>query len=75
MIFSVFTDARDYQLGAVILQDNKTLAFYSCKLNSTQKNYTTGELELLSIVKTLKEFQNILLGQRLVVHTSKLNIL
>jgi hypothetical protein len=73
--FHIYTDASDFQLGAVIMQDNKPLAFYSRKLNKHQRNYTTGEQELLSIIETLKEFHNILLGQKLVVHTDHLNIL
>ena len=73
--FHIYTDASDYQLGAVIMQDDKPLAFYSRKLNKHQRRYTTGEQELLSIVETLKEFHNILLGQQLVVHTDHLNIL
>jgi hypothetical protein len=56
------------------MQDSKPLAFYSQKLNAAQKRYTTGEQELLSIVETLKEFCNILLGQRIIVHTDHKNI-
>ena len=73
--FHVYTDASDYQQGAVIMQENKPLAFYSRKLNRAQKNYTTGEQELLSIVETLKEFKNILFGQKVIVHTDHLNLL
>ena len=57
------------------MQNDKPLAFYTRKLNSAQLNYTTGEQELLSIVETLKEIRNILLGQELVVHTDHKNIL
>ena len=57
------------------MQDDKPLAFYSRKLNSAQRNYTTGEQELLSIVETLKEFKNILIGQKLIIHTDHMNLL
>jgi transposase InsO family protein len=73
--FHIFTDASTLQLGAVIVQNGKPLAFYSRKMNSAQQRYTTGEQELLSIVETLKEFRNILLGHEIIVHTDHMNIL
>jgi hypothetical protein len=57
------TYASKVQLGACISQGGKPLAFYSSKLNPAQ----TTERELLSIVETLKEFRNILLGQTIIV--------
>ena len=72
--FTIHTDACDIQLGSVISQNKKPLAFYSRKLNAAQKNYTTREKELLSIVETLKEFNNILFGHEVVVHTDHKNL-
>jgi len=73
-VFEICTDASHYQLGICIFQNGKPIAFYSRKLNLVQTRYTTTERELLSIVKVLKEFQNILLGQQIYVHTDHENL-
>ena len=67
--FKIHTDASHTKLGVVISQKNKPIAFYSRKLQPAQRQYTTTECELLSIIETLKEFKNILLlGQQIVVY-------
>ena len=67
--YDVESDASNYQLGSIIKQNNRPEAYFSRKLNSAQKNYTTIEQELLSIVETFKELRSILLGSRIRVHT------
>ena len=72
--FTIHTDASHYQLGGVISQDGKPTAFCSRKLNDAQTRYTTTERELLSIVETLKEYRNILLGHKIEVFTDHKNL-
>jgi RNase H-like domain found in reverse transcriptase len=71
--FHIYTDASDHQLGAVIVQDKKPIAFYSRKLNAAQKRYTTTECELLSTIETCKEYKNILLGYPIIFYTDHKN--
>ncbi len=73
-VFEIHTNASKTQLGAVISQNGKPVAFYSRKLNPAQTRYTTTERELLAIVETLKEFRNILLGQQIRIYTDHKNL-
>jgi hypothetical protein len=57
--FEIYIDASTKQLGAVITQDNRPIAFFSRKLSEAQSKYTFTELELLAIVETLKEFNGV----------------
>ena len=72
--FVVHTDASDKQLGAVISQDDKPIAFFSRRLSKSQRNYTTTEKELLSIVECLKQFRNILFGYEIHVYSDHKNL-
>ncbi len=71
--FEVYTDASTKQLGAVLTQDNRPIAFFSRKLSGAQSKYTVTKLKLLVIVETLKEFNGILWGQTIKVYTNHKN--
>jgi hypothetical protein len=75
-VFEIYTDASSKQLGAVITQDNKPVVFFSRKLSDTQQKYSSiTKIELLAIVKTLKEFKGMLWGQQIKVFTDHANLM
>jgi hypothetical protein len=61
-VFEIYTDASSKHLGAVITQDNRPIMFFSHKLSVAQYKYSVTKIELLTIVKTLKEFKGMLWG-------------
>ena len=73
-VFEIYTDASTTQLGAVITQDNRPIAFFSRKLSVMQAKYSVTEIELLAIVETLKEFKGMLWGQQIKVYTDHKNL-
>ncbi len=72
--FGIYTDASSMQLGGVITQDNRPIAFFSRKLSKMQQKYSVTEIELLAIVETLKEFKGMLWGQDIKVYTDHKNL-
>ncbi len=74
-VFKIYTDASSKQLGAVITQDNRPIAFFSWKLSNTQRKYSIIKTELLAIVETLKEFKGMLWGQHIKVFTDHANLM
>ncbi len=61
-VFEIYTEASRKQLGAVITQDKRPIAFFSWKLSNMQSKYSVTEIKLLAIVETLKEFKGMLWG-------------
>jgi hypothetical protein len=74
-VFEIYTDASSKQLGAVITQDNRPIAFFNRKLSDVQRKYSITKIELLAIVETLKEFKGMLCGQNIKVFTDHANLM
>jgi hypothetical protein len=74
-VFEVYTDASSKQLGAVITQKNRPFVFFSQKLSVAQRKYSVTEIELLVVVKTLKEFKGVLWGQPIKLFTDHKNLM
>ncbi len=74
-VFKIYTDASSKQLGAVITQKNRPTAFFSRKLSVAQCKYSVTKIDLLVIVKTLKEFKGMLWGQPIKVFTDHKNLM
>src|SRR6476469_3057543 len=68
-LYRCVTDASDFGLGAVLLQEGHPIAFESRKLNSAEQNYTTTEREMLAVVHALRVWQCYLEGVYFEVET------
>ncbi len=74
-VFEIYTNASSKQLGAVITQKNRHVAFFSRKLSVAQRKYSVTKIELLAIVETLKEFKGMLCGKPIKVFTDHKNLM
>lgn len=67
--FKLNTDASNYALGAVLLQDNHPVAYASRTLNSHEVRYNTTEKELLAVVWAVKYFRPYIYGREFEIKT------
>jgi hypothetical protein len=60
--FVIHTDASDFAVGGVLLQDQgqgglQPCAYFSKKLNSAERNYSVGDKEMLAMKLALNEYR------------------
>ena len=67
--YEVHTDASDFAIGGVLMQDGHPVAFESRKLNETERRYTVQEKEMTAVVHCLRVWRHYLLGSKFVVFT------
>ncbi|GJV45186.1 putative reverse transcriptase domain-containing protein [Tanacetum coccineum] len=67
--FIVYCDASHKGLGAVLIQNEKVIAYASRQLKIHEKNYTSHDLELGAVVFALKIWRHYLYGTKCTVFT------
>ncbi|GKE11544.1 putative reverse transcriptase domain-containing protein [Tanacetum coccineum] len=67
--FVVYCDASHKGLGAVLMQNEKVIAYASCQLKIHEKNYMTHDLELGAVVFDFKMWRHYLYDTKYVVLT------
>ncbi|GKD20862.1 putative nucleotidyltransferase, ribonuclease H [Tanacetum coccineum] len=72
MPFELHTDASDFAIGGVLMQDGHPIAFESQKLNETERKYTVQEKEMTAVVYCLRIWRHYLLGSRFVIKTDNI---
>ncbi|KAI5662326.1 hypothetical protein M9H77_21649 [Catharanthus roseus] len=70
--FEVHTDASDFAIGGVLMQDGHPIAYESRKLNETERRYTVQEKEMTAIIHCLRVWRHYLLGSRFVIMTDNI---
>ncbi|GJX39433.1 putative reverse transcriptase domain-containing protein [Tanacetum coccineum] len=72
--FIIYCDASHKGLGAVLMQNEKVIAYASRQLKIHEKNYTTHDLELGAVVFALKLWRHYLYGTKCIVYTDHKSI-
>lgn len=72
--FTLFTDASNYAIGAVLTQEGQPVCYASRSLNDHEKNYSVTDKEFLAIVWAVTYFRPYLWGNRFKIVTDHLPI-
>ena len=67
--FEIHTDASDFAIGGVLMQEGHPIAYESRKLNEAEQRYSAHEKEMTAVVHCLRTWRHYLLGAHFVVKT------
>ena len=68
-LFSLQTDASTVGLGAVLEQGGHVIAYVSCALTQSEKQYSTIQKECVVAVYAMKQFRHYLLSRPFLLMT------
>ena len=67
--FEVQTDASDFAIGGVLMQEGHLIAFESRKLNNTERRYMVQENKMTAIIHCLRVWRHYLFGLHFTILT------
>ena len=67
--YTVYCDVSRAELGCVLMQSGRVVAYGSCQLKNHEQNYPTHDMELAAIVFALKIWCHYLYGEEFEVYS------
>jgi hypothetical protein len=67
--FQVRCDTTGFTVGAVLSQENRTIAYFSENLNETKMKYSTYDKEFYAVIHALKKWRHYLVPTKFVLYS------
>jgi hypothetical protein len=67
--FQVKCDASGFAIGAVLIQDDRPISYFSEMLNEAKVKYSTYDKEFYAIIQALKKWRHYLIPKEFVLYS------
>jgi hypothetical protein len=67
--FKVKCDASGFAIGAILIQEDRLIAYFSEKMNEAKVKYSTYDKEFYAIIQALKKWRHYLIPKEFVLYS------